>query len=415
MLPGNKIVEHGGKMYNVNMEKIGRYFEGCGREGPIKCIFLTEFHHTAGPKITCQVPEDSIPKDTFESVSVYIIPKAQLQRSTLTITVWGLKILGFPVRIDSKKYARNAFYFNLCFVFDSWARTVQYEPVVKKLLEYLTAMELECNFLSQQELNPSYSSRLRNMLKQVLHDLNSNKICTVSEGTMTTHLKVVRVCSDPAPVLDHQVPVFLETADMFYSEQWDLTTQQVLPYIDGLNHVAKIAAEADVENNLVKSCLQNLVYYGVVSMVPIFQYSNAYATTPKLRRLAVDKRLQEECVKTVAVSAGRQLPTVRDVFRLYSSMTHGTTVKDLCTRFNPSSLRIDERKLVQFGILEGFIRRINKYPVILSEVMSAPSSTMQQYFTGLHSLDEICCATGMNVHQIEDIIERDPNVMVIWK
>lgn len=37
------------------MEKHTRYFEGCGREGPINCIFLTEFHHTAGPKITCQV------------------------------------------------------------------------------------------------------------------------------------------------------------------------------------------------------------------------------------------------------------------------------------------------------------------------------------------------------------------------
>lgn len=56
-------------------------------------------------------------------------------------TVWGLKILGFPVRIDNKKYARNAFYFNLCFVFDSWARTVQYEPLVKKLSEYLVKLK----------------------------------------------------------------------------------------------------------------------------------------------------------------------------------------------------------------------------------------------------------------------------------
>ena len=35
---------------------------------------------------------------------------------------------------------------------------------------------------------------------------------------------------------------------------------QVLPYIDGFNHVAKIAAEADIEINLVKACLQNLLY-----------------------------------------------------------------------------------------------------------------------------------------------------------
>lgn len=32
-----------------------RYYEGCGREGPIRCIFLGEFHPVAGPKISCQV------------------------------------------------------------------------------------------------------------------------------------------------------------------------------------------------------------------------------------------------------------------------------------------------------------------------------------------------------------------------
>lgn len=49
----------------------------------------------------------------------------------------GYKIVGFPVRIDSQRYARNAYYFNLCFVCDAWARTIQYEPVLKKLAEYL--------------------------------------------------------------------------------------------------------------------------------------------------------------------------------------------------------------------------------------------------------------------------------------
>ena len=33
---------------------------------------------------------------------------------------------------------------------------------------------------------------------------------------------------------------------------------QVLPYIDGFNHVAKIAAAVDVKNNLVKACVQNI-------------------------------------------------------------------------------------------------------------------------------------------------------------
>jgi hypothetical protein len=36
---------------------------------------------------------------------------------------------------------------------------------------------------------------------------------------------------------------------------------QILPYIDGFNHVARIAALADVEPNLVRACVQTLLYH----------------------------------------------------------------------------------------------------------------------------------------------------------
>lgn len=32
-----------------------QFYEGCGKEGQIRCIFLSEFHATAGSKISCQV------------------------------------------------------------------------------------------------------------------------------------------------------------------------------------------------------------------------------------------------------------------------------------------------------------------------------------------------------------------------
>lgn len=51
----------------------------------------------------------------------------------------GHKIVGYPIRIDSSRYERNAYLFNLCFVCDSWSKTVQYEPVVKKLGEHLVS------------------------------------------------------------------------------------------------------------------------------------------------------------------------------------------------------------------------------------------------------------------------------------
>lgn len=169
-----------------------------------------------------------------------------------------------------------------------------------------------------------------------------------------------KIRSDPAPVLDHQVPIFIKELP---PHQWDLTTQQVTPFIDGFNHVARIASLSNVDNNLVKACVQNLVYYGVVALGPIFQYANVYCATSKLRMLAHDSELQvdktekvlsnnnnnelfqKRCLTSVA-RVHRQLPCLRDVFRMYAAMSRGTTIRDLCIRFNLNNLRINERKLV---------------------------------------------------------------------
>lgn len=114
-------------------------------------------------------------------------------------TLKDYKILGFPVKIDDKKYARNAFYFNLCFVCDAEARTVHYEPVVKKMSDFLVrnytleiialsilfielnlifqmALEVENCFLSASE----DKTRLAEMLQHVMQDLNLHKMCTLT-------------------------------------------------------------------------------------------------------------------------------------------------------------------------------------------------------------------------------------------
>lgn len=62
---------------------------------------------------------------------------------------------------------------------------------------------------------------------------------------MTTHLKVVRIQQDPPLVLDHHVPIFTESPDLFQPEQWDLTTQKV-----SCHHIKVFSKyELDLSNN----------------------------------------------------------------------------------------------------------------------------------------------------------------------
>ncbi|XP_053390285.1 GATOR complex protein NPRL2-like, partial [Mercenaria mercenaria] len=127
---------------------------------------------------------------------------------------------------------------------------------------------LESGFLSVAEKKET----IPNILQEILTKLNQTGSCGLFINEFCTiNLKLSPTIEDPKPVQDHDVPVFIHDKPRVSNTKWDLTTQQVLHYIDGYNHVAKIAAEADIEINLVKACLQNLLHIDVITIVSIFQ------------------------------------------------------------------------------------------------------------------------------------------------
>ncbi|KAJ6629961.1 GATOR complex protein NPRL2 [Pseudolycoriella hygida] len=434
---------------------------------PVKCIFLCEFHPTAGPKISCQEPADFITKEVFKTVSRYIIPKIQLQRSFLSVSLLGKKILGYPVRIDNKQYTRNAFYFNFCFVFAPTTRTVVYEPVVRKLTEYMLTMELSTKILSQIN-DAAQATRLARLLAQIRTDINRKRMCMLQEGSTIIPLCVVPHYREQPVVYAHSAVILNNTFYKYVHTQWDLTTLRILPYINGFNHISRISAMADVAEGLVIDCVKHLVLLGVAVIVPVFQYSNVYRPTPKLSQLAKCHVLQERCIERCSKSNLRQAK-VRDIFRIFASMAHGATFGELCVRFNPAALNINEKQMVLFGLLEGLIRRVDRYPITVSRnlfyddedafaflnkkpVTPGPIDTFdplfatdaappknrishplprgnnkrqqcnsgsgvgaQFFYNGLKSLDEICCSRGISSGQLEMQLAKDRHVIVLLK
>lgn len=111
---------------------------------------------------------------------------------------------------------------------------------------------------------------------------------------------------------------------------------------------------------------------------------------------------------------------------------------------------IDERRLVLFGLVHDLIRRVEKYPVLdstdreMSRVMSysfgsphrsidmEPSglpielrsqwekhrrkhAAIYEMLNGKNSYDKICLTNEISQNQLEEIIERDPDVCVCSK
>merc|ERR1712080_55698 len=203
----------------------------------------------------------------------------------------------------------------------------------------------------------------------------------------------------------------------------------ILPYVDGINHVAKIAAYAGVDSNLVKAAIRNLLYHRVVEIVPIFMYSNVYCLTPKVSNLRDDEQLRQEFMEFIKkdpnpnAGAAAEEPnqamhtTFRDVYKMISDFDNHTTVSDICQRYRPrETMNIDENRLVQFLVLKKILRRVHKYPVYVSDAnnvagslsninvggVKGSASEFYQFFNGQKHFDEICCRTGISARKLEE-------------
>ena len=177
-------------------------------------------------------------------------------------------------------------------------------------------------------------------------------------------LCVVTSYKDSLIIGAHQAPVLLQNFYRYKVDQWDLTTTRILPFINGFNHIQRISQMAHMALDLVKECIKHLVLLEVCLLVPVFQYNNMYRPTPKLCLLAKCPKMQARCISKCSLK--QKTCNVKDIFRMFASMAHGASFGEICVRFNPASLNINDRQMVLFGLVEGLIRIVNKYPISVS-------------------------------------------------
>ncbi|OQV20760.1 Nitrogen permease regulator 2-like protein [Hypsibius exemplaris] len=396
----------------------GKASDRCAHDAisPIGSILYSEFHNQFGPMITYEVPDKRFTNTgLFEQIASYIIPKPELMARQVTITSGNFRVVGYPIQIENnerKKYERNSFMFNLCFVFNIDAEVRPYEPVIKKLGDYLRTVEVETAFLS----NEASKATLPVLMTKMLTDLNGLGRCSVEINLSNTlFLKVVPPDRGAGPVVhDYDVPVLLSDSS-HGGLVGDLTTRQVVPLIDGVKNVHQISEEVDADPDLVKSCIQNLMFYAIVRVVPAFNTANVHRVTPGLQQFVCDPLLQQECIRTVARDSN-DLPSLRDLMMLFGDMQIGVTVKSLLSRHSNIASKIDERKLCDFGVIHGFIRRVYKYPLYTRyNQATAKSATAIRMFNGTFHTDEIQQKLDLTVKDLDERIEQDQLICVCWK
>ncbi|KAF8969814.1 nitrogen permease regulator 2-domain-containing protein [Flammula alnicola] len=308
----------------------------------------------------------------FNDISMFVIPHPALCGRLVTCSTRRHRIIGFPVELMAKKYKRNYFRYNLCFVFDREADLSCYEPIVRKVSRVLKSCEEESGFLSSTQTSPAVHA----ILEQLYEDLNSYSETSIPIDQFNSiELKIFPFYPNPPPLEDWMVPLALINLSKRIEENWDLTMLKVCKHINGVNHVSRIAHLADCDISLTRQAISHLLYYQVIMTIDIFQYSNMYTLRKSIQWLADEAHVKEECGPYVT-KQDRNIPDWPKLLHLYSRLKPGKTIYDWMKAYDVENLGIDVRRFTSFGVIKGFLRRVHRYPVYLPPDPSEISNAM---------------------------------------
>ncbi|KAH3995785.1 hypothetical protein HBI56_104750 [Parastagonospora nodorum] len=450
----------------------------------IEAIFYTRFHHEKGSRVLHQVPPGSItpsPKPSksdlaetlfpFSSVTSYLIPSQHFCDRLLTFVVNHHRIIGYPVCIQGAKYSRNEFIFNFALVIgESEVDWACYGEVVRKLGRLLRGLEEQGGFLSKEEEGVwdmdevaqgdiGGGSKVYALCEMVLEDLNNYAECMIPiDDSNTINLKLFPTRPPPPPISAHQVPLLTISLSSLQSPiSSDLTLNRILPYINGVHSIARIAALADTDLSLTRRAIQHLVYYGCLVLLDIFSFSAIYAPTAEIGGFVLDPDVKDECARYIRVprlrlgSAAPASTTILEhpspssptaastdddkeeewhiphttLIHLYTSLRQGLTLKNWVLANLSHLPGIDVRRLITFGVIKGFVYRVHKYAIASTSAGSTAPPTslatstreetgaegmgmgtenalpMLRFLDGLCCFDQICVELGVPERTVE--------------
>ena len=395
----------------------------------LKSIFYARFHPERGPDILHQHPAGSVSRSAsaagglsssissanglsllpFSSISAYVIPPHELSNRSLAMCAQGFRVLGFPISIEGEGYERNRFVFNVCFVVEEREEVRCWEGVVGKMARFMKCLEIEGEggVLRREEREvdervargeDEHEGLVGRVLREVFEQLNAYAECCVWVSAMQVlNLRLeksVRTTERPKKVRAWDVPLLIRELPDQQGWTWDLVLEKVHPFVNGVNHVKRIARLADVDMKLVKKAVWELVLHERVMLLDIFHFQALYALTGAFALFVGNFEVIDECREYVAIdpkdgmfasvldkqvideSSG--VPDRATILELYSILKPGLSVADLCLAHQSQLANIDVRRFITFGVIKGFLKRMHKYALALDppDMQAVPQTTV---------------------------------------
>eukprot|EP00347_Sterkiella_histriomuscorum_P010984 403374190 len=223
--------------------------------------------------------------------------------------------MGLPVEIlNERKYERRSYEFNFGIIIkpeeyqDKTKRNI-YEQMLRKMATYLTILEVDHEFLWLGERKKSLQNLVMKLYDklvsvQSIHDIS---FCLPFDYQNSFMFQFQCKHDDPQQVRTFDVPIFINLEiynkyDEIVELTSDILQQKIRPLIDGKRHIKQISEDSKIDIDIVIQCIKTMVFYGVVAVIDIFQYSNIYSATQniiKLSQFTVEDNLCDKCQKYV--------------------------------------------------------------------------------------------------------------------
>ncbi|MCJ1309761.1 Nitrogen permease regulator 2 [Agyrium rufum] len=449
----------------------------------IKSIFYCKFDVHKGPIVEHQVPPHSItpPSDNpsaptflpFDSYASYLIPRQTYTFRSISFCTPTHRILSHPICLRSSTYLRNEFLFTFAIVLPLTTPFHPYMAIIAKLSGLFSGLESSERFLSR-DTSPRDTGPVYSVLEILREDLNNYCECMIplptsaddhgsklSSQQETLNIKLFPLYPQPPPIRPHHVPLLTVSLSGYADrDNWDLTLLRIIPFIDGVNSVRRIADLADAEPKLVRKALEHLAYYGCIVLLDIFSFGGtSYGITPELAAFVKDVRARDEGRSFVSSQPGHELfrrpkcemggnvldkipgtgPIVEEsvasahldgtrLVELYTTLRPGQSLRNWCIeRFEEGMLEgIDIRRFIMFGIVRGGLYRVHRYALWTKGDDVEPEKDshaigptkwpeMARFLDGTHCFDEICTELGISERELMARLKEWRNVHLIQK
>eukprot|EP01041_Mallomonas_annulata_P013466 gene13466-28534_t len=197
-------------------------------------VTYSEFDNKVGPQLRYQYPSGILSPEVFETLSDYVIVGKHLCGKVIVVKTDELQFLNYSVAIDNPKYERNALLFALGCVLLKDVDTEPYEPILRKLSAKLIELEIEKEYLFQDNLK----SQLQFILKSLFEQLNTfgEAFLQLDEANIL-NVALFKVPDEPIEVKDTDVPLLLHDFSNLSHIPWDISLQHLVPWIDGVHSV----------------------------------------------------------------------------------------------------------------------------------------------------------------------------------